>query len=65
MAVIKEVAAQLGNTPAICRQCYVHPAVIEAFLARELAGLRAVRARKGQRPEEATLLRFLEGVSTR
>jgi DNA topoisomerase-1 len=29
---IKTVAAQLGNTPAICRKCYVHPAVIEAYL---------------------------------
>jgi len=28
---IKRVAQRLGNTPAICRKCYVHPAVIEAF----------------------------------
>jgi DNA topoisomerase-1 len=33
---IKSVAAQLGNTPAICRKCYVHPAVIEAYLERSL-----------------------------
>ena len=33
---IKTVAAQLGNTPAICRKCYVHPAVIEAYLAGSL-----------------------------
>jgi DNA topoisomerase-1 len=25
------VAKQLGNTPAICRKCYVHPRVVEAF----------------------------------
>jgi DNA topoisomerase-1 len=30
-AAIREVAARLGNTPAICRQCYVHPAVLEAY----------------------------------
>jgi DNA topoisomerase-1 len=33
---IKTVAAQLGNTPAICRKCYVHPAVIEAYLEGSL-----------------------------
>jgi DNA topoisomerase I len=27
---IRAVATRLGNTPAICRRCYVHPAVIEA-----------------------------------
>lgn len=26
------VAARLGNTPAICRKCYVHPEVLEAYL---------------------------------
>jgi DNA topoisomerase-1 len=29
--VIRSVAQQLGNTPAVCRSCYVHPAVIEAY----------------------------------
>jgi len=29
---IDEVAARLGNTRAVCRKCYVHPAVIEAYL---------------------------------
>ncbi len=32
VTAIAEVAAQLGNTPAVCRNCYVHPAVIDAFL---------------------------------
>jgi len=35
---VKEVAERLGNTPAICRKCYIHPGVIEAFLDRTLAG---------------------------
>lgn len=30
--VIKEVAAHLGNTPAVCRKHYVHPAIPDAFL---------------------------------
>jgi DNA topoisomerase-1 len=37
---ISAVAELLGNTPAICRKCYVHPAVIETYLSgRPIAGL--------------------------
>jgi DNA topoisomerase I len=36
---MKTVAAQLGNTPAICRKCYVHPAVIEAYLEGSLLAM--------------------------
>jgi len=30
MRAIEVAARQLGNTVAVCRKCYVHPAVIEA-----------------------------------
>jgi len=30
---IARVAAKLGNTPAICRKCYIHPRVLESFSA--------------------------------
>ena len=30
--VVEAVAAQLGNTPAVCRSCYIHPRVIESFM---------------------------------
>jgi len=30
-AVINEVAARLGNTPAICRSCYIHPAILQLY----------------------------------
>jgi DNA topoisomerase-1 len=34
------VAHFLGNTPAICRKCYVHPAIVEAYLSgKQVAGL--------------------------
>jgi DNA topoisomerase-1 len=33
---IKSVAEKLGNTPAVCRKCYVHPAVLECYAAGEL-----------------------------
>jgi DNA topoisomerase I len=34
------VARLLGNTPAVCRKCYVHPAILEAYVTRtQIAGL--------------------------
>jgi DNA topoisomerase-1 len=37
---ISAVAQLLGNTPAICRKCYVHPAIVEAYLSgKQIAGL--------------------------
>jgi DNA topoisomerase-1 len=33
---IESVAKQLGNTKAVCRKCYVHPAVVESYLAGRL-----------------------------
>lgn len=32
VSVVTEVAAELGNTPAVCRKSYIHPGVFEAFL---------------------------------
>jgi DNA topoisomerase-1 len=29
---VKEVAQQLGNTAAVCRKSYIHPAVFDAYL---------------------------------
>lgn len=34
---IEQVARDLGNTPAVCRACYVHPAILEAHLDGGLA----------------------------
>jgi DNA topoisomerase-1 len=31
-AVIKIVAARLGNTVAVCRKAYIHPAILAAYL---------------------------------
>src|SRR2546421_12814684 len=31
-AAIHAVAQVLGNTPAVCRKCYVHPALLESYL---------------------------------
>ena len=35
-AAIERVSARLGNTPTVCRKCYVHPEVLDSYLADEL-----------------------------
>jgi DNA topoisomerase-1 len=65
-AVMRRVAQQLGNTPAVCRASYVSPAVVEQYLdGRTLEDfrprhLRVVGARElGLDPEEQALLSLL------
>jgi len=57
------VAQLLGNTPAICRKCYVHPAIVEAYLSgRQIAGLGQVIKTPDNinlRAVEAAVLKFL------
>ncbi len=59
---IKHVARQLGNTPAVCRRCYIHPALLERFTLGELASLPSPRQRKGLSREEVALATFLQGL---
>ncbi|PZO68275.1 MAG: DNA topoisomerase I [Paracoccus denitrificans] len=33
---IEQVSKRLGNTPTICRKCYIHPEVIDSYMAHEL-----------------------------
>jgi DNA topoisomerase-1 len=42
---IEQVAKQLGNTRAVCRKCYVHPAVIDAYMDGSMMKTVAQRAR--------------------
>ncbi|MEX2430455.1 MAG: DNA topoisomerase IB [Dehalococcoidia bacterium] len=58
------VAQRLRNTRAICRKSYVHPAILESYMDGSL--LEAIgdipdEGPDGLRPEEAAVLRFLEG----
>ena len=64
---IESVAERLGNTPSVCRKCYVHPAVLDAYLdGTMLEGLRAraeeslVQDLHDLQPEEAAVLAMLE-----
>ncbi len=64
-AAIGQVAARLGNTPTICRKCYIHPDVVAAHLDGSLeAGLRG-RPGSGLSAEEWAVLRFLESAARR
>ncbi|MEO6724840.1 MAG: DNA topoisomerase IB [Blastocatellia bacterium] len=64
---IENVAARLGNTPSVCRKCYIHPAIIETYLEGNL--LEALQQRAEQelsrklhrlQPEEAAVLALLQ-----
>lgn len=66
---VRWVAGLLGNTPAVCRRCYIHSAVIQAYLdgRLETAPERKLNAMlsdvdEGLRPEERAVLRFLESA---
>jgi DNA topoisomerase-1 len=66
MKAIERVAERLGNTTAVCRKCYIHPAVIDAYVDRSLVANLKERAEtelKGSLsrlpPEEAAVLAFL------
>jgi DNA topoisomerase-1 len=66
-AAIEKVSAKLGNTPAVCRRCYVHPEVIDSYMSQALVleieqqVERELRENvSGLRPEEALVLAFLQ-----
>lgn len=64
--VIKRVAQRLANTPAVCRACYIHPAVMEAYLEGTLqAEARAPDTPRGLAAEERRLLAFLQALPVR
>jgi DNA topoisomerase-1 len=63
---VETVAKLLGNTPAICRKCYIHPAIFDGYLDGSL--LEAIKRRADERladpaaglkAEEASVLAFL------
>jgi DNA topoisomerase-1 len=67
---MKATAEQLGNTPSICRKCYVHPGILDAYLDHSLQRfLRQYHDREKQevreslKPKEARVLAFLHQLS--
>lgn len=67
-AAIEKVASKLGNTPTICRKCYVHPEVLNSYMDGNLVLEVKAEAEnelrgnvKTLKPEEAAVLALLRG----
>jgi DNA topoisomerase I len=63
---VEKVARHLGNTPAVCRRCYIHPAILDGYVDGTL--LEALAAKtdaylkeniEHMSPEEAAVTAFL------
>jgi DNA topoisomerase-1 len=50
---VEGVARSLGNTPTVCRSCYIHPAVVDAYMDGSLAGVLEQRAEELSEHDEA------------
>ena len=67
LRAIEHVAERLGNTKAVCRKCYIHPAVVDAYMDKSL--METVKERSAEElrsrlsslpPEEAAVLALLQ-----
>lgn len=65
-AAIEKVAGKLGNTPTICRKCYIHPEVLNSYMDGRLVLELKAKAEKELRsgvqslkPEEAAVVALL------
>lgn len=62
--MVKTVSERLGNTTAVCRAYYIHPAIIEGYeegsLKREWPRLMRRKTRAQLRPEETAVLYYLQ-----
>jgi DNA topoisomerase-1 len=69
---VKHVAERLGNTPTVCRKCYIHPALLDAYLDGSLPEVLALPGGITAEPgsamdlsqEEKSVLKFLSGQSS-
>jgi DNA topoisomerase-1 len=66
VAAIERVAERLGNTPSVCRKCYVHPAILDSYLDGTMLESLQKRAREqledelgSLRPEESAVYALL------
>ena len=62
LRTIEAVAKLLGNTPAICRKCYIHPAIFDGYLDGSLIAALTVEGGEGVvglKRDEAMVVGFL------
>ena len=64
---VDAVAERLGNTRTVCRRCYIHPAIVDAYIDGSLRATLERRPEQGAaesnaelRPEEAAVLALLQ-----
>ncbi len=62
-AALERVSTRLGNTPTICRKCYVHPEVLSSYLDGNLALRIEPKTDNGElaglQPDESAVLALL------
>jgi len=63
---VEAVASMLGNTPSVCRKCYVHPAILDSYFEgatiealTQSADDKIARDLKHLKPDEASVLVLL------
>ena len=63
---VEAVAQKLGNTKAVCRKCYIHPAIFASYVDGDLIKAvtprvqRMVKSAKQLGPDEAAVLKILQ-----
>jgi DNA topoisomerase-1 len=62
VSIVETVSDRLGNTPAVCRRCYIHPAIFQAYLEGTLPAPGSVHGGTGLHSKEAVLQHFLENL---
>jgi DNA topoisomerase-1 len=60
-SAVTRVAARLGNTPTICRKCYVHPAVVDAYFQERLV-VEVMTSREKKSADERGVFSAEEGA---
>ena len=67
MTAIETVAKKLGNTRGVCRNCYIHPAVIDSYLDGSLLNQKTDRETAESlnklSPDELAVMAILEQQS--
>jgi DNA topoisomerase-1 len=63
VAAVESVAGKLGNTPAVCKKCYIHPHVIDSYLEGTLVEMLLrtnSKSARGLPADEMAVLGLLE-----
>lgn len=61
--VVKQVAGALRNTPAVCRRCYIHPGIVDAFQRGVTIASTRSPSRRGKAAVERAVIRLLSRAS--